>query len=325
MTTPTSIDRRTALTGMVGMAAAGATGCATSGRPESKSSHARPGWQDGRSPWPVCLDTATIRPASMEDKVRIAAEAGYDAIEPWEGELRDYERDGGSLEDLGRRIADAGLFVPSVIGLWNAIPPTREAFDASLPATRDRMRMAAAIGSRQIQTIPQPQRPWQEFDLAWASARYRELIEIGVNDYDLVPALVFVQFLPGCARLGQAAAVALDADHPEARIIPDAFHMHIGDSGFAGLRKLQGDFIAIFQFNDAPASPSKAELKDEHRVFPGDGILPLKQCLRDLRDIGFERCISLELYNPDYWKRDLLEVAREGREKTLRVIESALA
>lgn len=325
MTTPTSIDRRTALTGMVGMAAAGATGCVTSGRPESKSSHARPGWQDGRSPWPVCLDTATIRPASMEDKVRIAAEAGYDAIEPWEGELRDYERDGGSLEDLGRRIADAGLFVPSVIGLWNAIPPTREAFDASLPATRDRMRMAAAIGSRQIQTIPQPQRPWQEFDLAWASARYRELIEIGVNDYDLVPALVFVQFLPGCARLGQAAAVALDADHPKARIIPDAFHMHIGDSGFAGLRKLQGDFIAIFQFNDAPASPSKAELKDEHRVFPGDGILPLKQCLRDLHDIGFERCISLELYNPDYWKRDLLEVAREGREKTLRVIESALA
>ena len=64
----------------------------------------------------------------MEEKVRIAAETGYDAIEPWEGELRDYERDGGSLEDLGRRIADAGLFVPSVIGLWNAIPPTREAF-----------------------------------------------------------------------------------------------------------------------------------------------------------------------------------------------------
>ena len=325
MTTPTSIDRRTALTGMVGMAAAGATGCATSGRPESKSSHARTGWQDGRSPWPVCLDTATIRPASMEDKVRIAAEAGYDAIEPWEGELRDYERDGGSLEDLGRRIADAGLFVPSVIGLWNAIPPTRETFDASLPATRDRMRMAAAIGSRQIQTIPQPQRPWQEFDLAWASARYRELIEIGVNDYDLVPALVFVQFLPGCARLGQAAAVALDADHPKARIIPDAFHMHIGDSGFSGLRKLQGDFIAIFQFNDAPASPAKVDLKDEHRVFPGDGILPLEQCLRDLRDIGFERCISLELYNPEYWKRDLLDVAREGREKTLGVIESALA
>ena len=325
MTCPHSIDRRTALAGMVGVAAAGTTGCTSTDRVDPDPRPSEPSWQGGRSPWPICLDTATVRPASLDDKVRIAVEAGYDAIEPWEGELRDYERGGGSLQELGRRIADAGLFVPSVIGLWNAMPPTREAFDAGLPETRDRMRMAAAIGARQIQVIPQPQRPWQEFDLAWASARYRELIEIGVNDYDLVPALVFVQFLPGCARLGQAAAVALDADHPKARIIPDAFHMHIGDSGFSGLRKLQGDFIAIFQFNDAPASPAKADLKDEHRVFPGDGILPLEQCLRDLRDIGFERCVSLELYNPEYWKRNLLDVAREGHEKTLRVIESALA
>ncbi len=326
MTTPSPIDRRTALAGLAGLTggvAVGLPGCATG--PEATSSAAAPrSWQSGRSPWPLCLDTATIRPASLEDKIRIAAEAGYDAIEPWDGELRDYENAGGSLEDLGKRIADAGLFVPSVIGLWNAIPPTREAFDAGLPETRNRMRMAAAIGSQQIQTIPQPQRPWQEFDLAWASARYREIIEIGVNDYDLVPALVFVQFLPGCARLGQAAAIALDADHPKARIIPDVFHMHIGDSGFSGLRKLQGDFIAIFQFNDAPASPAKGDLKDEHRVFPGDGILPLEQCLRDLRDIGFERCVSLELYNPEYWQRDLLDVAKEGLEKTLRVIESAL-
>ena len=100
--------------------------------------------------------------------------------------------------------------------------------------------------------------------------------------------------------------------------------MHIGNSGFSGLRRLQGDFIAIFQFNDAPESPEREELRDEHRVFPGDGILPLEQCLRDLKDIGYTRCVSLELYNPEYWKRDPLEVAREGLEKTLRVVDKAL-
>ena len=315
-------DRRSALAGILGGAAASGLISSTSATPPQPAPHAH---QGGRSPWPICLDTATIRPASLEEKVAIAARAGFDAIEPWEGELRSYEADGGSLRDLRRRIEDAGLFVPSVIGLWNAIPPTREGWDAGLPATRDRMRMASAIGAQQIQVIPQPDRAWSEFDLGWASARYRDLLEIGIADYQLVPAMVFVEFLPGCARLGQAAAIALDADHPQARIIPDAFHMHIGGSGFSGLRKIQGDFIAIFQFNDAPESPAKNELKDEHRVFPGDGILPLEQCLRDLRDIGFKRCVSLELYNPTYWERDLLEVAREGHEKTLRVIESALA
>jgi sugar phosphate isomerase/epimerase len=102
-------------------------------------------WQNGASPWPLCLDTATIRPASLEEKIRIAAKAGFDAIEPWEGELHEYEEKGGSLADLGKRIRDAGLFVPSVIGLWNAIPATREEFDKSLVDSRRRMRQAAAI------------------------------------------------------------------------------------------------------------------------------------------------------------------------------------
>ena len=29
-------------------------------------------YQKGISPWPVCLDTATIRPASLKEKIRIA-------------------------------------------------------------------------------------------------------------------------------------------------------------------------------------------------------------------------------------------------------------
>ena len=317
-----TIDRRTAMLGMGGGLAASSVTLPASSDPQETPTKA---FQDGRSPWPICLDTATIRPVPLLEKVRIAAEAGFDAIEPWDGELRDFERDGGSLPALRRRIEDAGLFVPSVIGLWNAIPPTREEWEAGLPATRDRMRMASAIGAQHIQVIPQPQRPWPDFDLAWASARYRDLLVMGLADYQINPAMVFVQFLPGVARLGQAAAIALDADHPKARIIPDVFHMHIGDSGFSGLRHLQGDFIGIFQFNDAPATPAKPELKDEHRVFPGDGILPLEQCLRDLRDIGYRRCVSLELYNPEYWNRDPLEVAVEGRNKTVNVIERALA
>ena len=271
------------------------------------------------------MDTATIRPQPLLKKIEVAAAAGFDAIEPWDGELRDYEQAGGSLVELGERIRDAGLFVPSVIGLWDAIPATQEAWEAQLPHTRERLRMISAVGSAQAQVIPGPGRPQAEFDRLWVAERYHDLLEIGINDYDVVPGLVFVEFLAGCKRLSQAMDIAIQSQHPEARVIPDVFHMHIGGSGFEGLGHMDGDAIAIFQFNDAPASPQMSELKDSHRVFPGDGILPLERCLRDLRDIGYERCISLELYNPSYWERDPLSVAKEGREKTLAVIERALA
>jgi 2-keto-myo-inositol isomerase len=316
----TSIDRRALLASGVATATALVAGGPAVAAPAPLPNR----WQNGRSPWPLCLDTATIRPTPLLDKIAIAAKAGFDAIEPWDGELRDFESNGGSLSDLGTRIKDAGLFVPSVIGLWNAIPPTEEEWLANLSETRNRMRMASAIGAEFVQVIPQPRRPWQEFDLKWAATKYRALLEMGLADYNLNPAMVFVEFLPGAARMGQAAAIALDADHPKAKIIPDVFHMHIGDSGFSGLRLIQGEFIAIFQFNDAPAHPAKEQLKDEHRVFPGDGILPLEQCLKDLRAIGYTRCISLELYNQAYWERDALEVATEGHDKTLKVIEASL-
>lgn len=319
---PNLIDRRT-FTGSVGLAVA-----ATAAMPPAWGLAAPPAdeakrWQTGMSPWPLCLDTATIRPASLEEKIRIAAEAGFDAIEPWEGELHEFEKQGGDLHDLGKRIRDAGLFVPSVIGLWNAIPATREAFEKSLVDSRRRMRQAAAVGAEHIQVVPQPPRPWQEFDPKWAADRYRELLEIGLSEFQINPAVVFVQFLPGAARMGQAAAIAIDANHPRAKIIPDVFHMYITGTGFSGIRHLRGEFFAIFQFNDAPAAPAIDQLKDEHRVFPGDGILPLAEILRDLQATGYTGCISLELYNRDYWKRDLLGVAQEGREKMLAVITKA--
>lgn len=277
-------------------------------------------FQKGVSPWPICLDTATIRPASLRDKVKIAAKAGYDAIEPWDGELEKFEAEGGNLEDLGKEIRDLGLFVPSVIGLWNALPPTREQWEESLKDTRRRMRMAAAIGAQHVQTIPNT--VGDNYDIRWVAARYRDIIEIGKSEYNLNPALVFVKYFP-LKTLGQAMAVALDANHPEAMVIPDVFHMYISEGGFEGLKLLKGNAIAIFQFNDAPASPSLAKLGDEHRVFPGDGILPLTDILKDLKVTGFDGCVSLELYNPEYWKQDLQQVAETGLRKTLEVIRKA--
>ena len=303
---------------IAGIAAGSASLLSFSEKDTSKKKEKR--YQKGVSPWPICLDTATIRPASLSDKVKIAAKAGFDAIEPWDGELAEFEKNGGNLKDLGKQIKDLGLFVPSVIGLWNALPPTKELFDASLKDTRRRMRMASDIGAQHIQTIPNT--VGENFDRKWVAGRYRDLIEIGLKEYNIQPALVFVKFFP-LKTLGQAAGIALDANHPKAMVIPDVYHMYISEGGFEGIKLMKGDAFAIFQFNDAPATPALAQLEDKHRVYPGDGILPLPSILKDLKGTGFKGCISLEMYNPEYWKQDLQKVAETGLRKTLQVIGKA--
>ena len=282
-------------------------------------------WQNGRSPWPLCLDTATIRPQSLEDKVRLAAKHGFDALEPWEGELNDYEKKGGDLADLGKRIRDAGLVVPSVIGLWKALPATDAEFEQNLPACRERMRQAHAIGAEHVQTIPwfdwPKVTPAGTLDRTRLAGYYRRILEIGLHDYGLQPAFVFLEFVHDLRTIDHAIEVLEATDHPRAQTIPDTFHMHVGGTPPADLGRLAGSAIAIFQIADAPADVPREQLKDVHRVLPGDGVLPLVESLRLLRAAGYAGAISLELYNPAYHARDPDEFLPEARAKTLAVIE----
>ena len=42
-----------------------------------------------------CLNTSTIRPTPLLEKIAIAGKAGYQAIEPWNDEITAYLRAGG--------------------------------------------------------------------------------------------------------------------------------------------------------------------------------------------------------------------------------------
>jgi 2-keto-myo-inositol isomerase len=282
-------------------------------------------WQRGSSPWPLCLDTATIRPRSLEDKIRLAAKHGFDAIEPWEGELTEYEKQGGSLDDLGERIRDAGLIVPSVIGLWKALPATDEEFEQNLPACRERMRQAQAIGAQHVQVIPwfdwPKVTPAGFLDRTKLAGFYRRILEIGLEEYGLQPAFVFLEFVHDLRTIDHALEVLQETNHPLAQTIPDTFHMHVGETPVEDLSKLPGSAIGIFQIADAPAEIPRERLKDSHRVLPGDGVLPLEEALRRLRTTGYTGAISLELYNPTYYDRATDDFLAEARAKMLAVIE----
>jgi 2-keto-myo-inositol isomerase len=279
------------------------------------------GYQNGKSPWPICLNTSTIRPIKLEEKINIAYKVGYDAIEPWIGDLEKYEEEGGSLKELGTIIKEKGLFVPNIIGLWDCMPMDDQEFKDSLPATRERMRMSAAIGSQHVAAIPVPDR--EDFDIETGIRRYKELLKIGREEFGIIVAFEFVGFFKGIHRFGEAAGIAIDTDDRDACLIMDTFHLYRGGSGFNGIKHINADFIADFHFNDVPSTTPKEELGDKDRIYPGDGILPLVQLLKDLNSINYRGPLSLEMFNREHWKRNPLEVANAGRKKIMDLIIKA--
>jgi 2-keto-myo-inositol isomerase len=313
----THMNRRGFLGAVAGVSAALAAG------PAAAQTTAVPAkrFQEKISPWPLSLNTSTIRPASLKDKIRVAQETGWDAIEVWVNELEEHEKNGGDLKALGKEIKDRGLFVPNVIGLWDCMPATQDEFQKSLEATRNRMRMAAAVGSKHVAAIPAPDRA--DFDLKWGTERYRDLLKIGREEFGIIVAVEFVGFMKGVYRLGQACAMAIDTDDADACLIADTFHLFRGGSGFNGLKHIQGSLIADFHWNDVPGDVPREQQGDEHRVYPGDGVLPLTQALKDLKAIGYTRTLCLEIFNREYWKQDPKAVAENGLRKMRECIAKA--
>ena len=300
-------------------AAIGTAAAAVASRPEAVAAASAP------PKVRYCLNMSTIRgqKLSLPDQVDVAAKAGYDAIEPWMNELRQYQQGGGSIDDLRKRIADRGLTVVSAIGFaeWIVNDDTKRA--AGLEQARKDMELVRSLGGTHIAAPPAGATKDTNVDLLAAAERFRALLDIGVS-LEVIPQLEVWGFSTTLSKLGETMLVATESKHPKACVLLDVYHLHKGGSGFDGLRLLSGAAMNCFHMNDFPATPPRESISDANRVYPGDGVAPLKQILRDLFATGFAGALSLELFNRSYWEQDALTVARTGLEKMKASVASAV-
>ena len=277
---------------------------------------AAPSPADPTGSFRYCLNTATLQgfKLGIVELVEIAAKAGYQAVEPWLSDLNAYVRQGGSLADLRRRIADLGMTVESAISFPQWIVEDAAKRAAALDQVRAEMDVVAQIGGKRIAAPPSGANNGPELGLKEIAERYRAVLELG-DRAGVVPELEFWGPSTNLRRLSDAVAAAIQADHPKACILADVYHLYKGGSGFQGLRLLSAQAVQVMHMNDYPATPAREAIADRHRVFPGDGIAPLKQILSDLRSINPTTVLSLEVFNPAYWTGAPLDTAKRGLEK----------
>ncbi|MBI5652637.1 MAG: sugar phosphate isomerase/epimerase [Chloroflexi bacterium] len=75
----------------------------------------------------------------------------------------------------------------------------------------------------------------------------------------------------------------------------------------------------IADINDVEKMPREF-IEDANRVFPGDGVIPLKEIIRAVRGIGYRGVASVEIFRPAYWRRQPLAVAKEAFLKSKKYI-----
>jgi sugar phosphate isomerase/epimerase len=270
-----------------------------------------------------CLNTSTISGQKLDivEVVEIAAKAGYSAIEPWIRELDQYVKAGGNLKELGKRIQDKGLTVESAIGFPEWVVDDDARRKKGLEEVKRCMDLVQQIGGKRLAAPPAGATSQTDLNLSRAAERYRAILELG-DKVGVVPELEIWGPSKSLSRLSEAAMVAVEAGHPKACILTDVYHLYKGGSSIDGLRLLNGAALPVMHFNDYPADPPRTDITDAQRIYPGDGVAPLKAILRTLRDIGFRGFLSLELFNRDYWKQDAAAVAKTGLQKMRAAVES---
>lgn len=264
-------------------------------------------------PFLYCLNTSTIarQKHTPLERFRIASEAGYGAIEPWVRELDEHVAGGGKLSELRAAAEDGGLRVAGLIGFfeWAVEDPARRA--KGFEEARRNMAQVAEIGGDRLAAPPWGVHAEGPFDLARVTERYRELCELG-DRMGVTPILEFWGASRHLSTLSDAVAIAVGCGHPRACLLADIFHLYRGGSDVGGLRLLNGRAIGLFHVNDYPASPPRATVRDGDRVWPGEGVGPVVEVLRTLRDIGYRGALSVELFNEAYYTMPALEAAKAG-------------
>lgn len=273
-----------------------------------------------------CFNTSTIREKKLplDQEVDLVGKAGYDGIEPWVRQIDAYQKAGGSLKELKKKIAGYGLKVESAIGFARWIVNDDDERKAGLEQAKREMDLVLQIGGSRIAAPPVGATRNVKLDLFEAAKRYHALLEVGAG-IGVVPQVEVWGFSENLARLGEAVFVAIESGHKDACLLPDVYHIYKGGSEFEGLKMVAGSSIHCFHVNDYPADPPRSEIADKHRVYPGDGIAPLNDIFQTLAATGFSGALSLELFNPEYWKQDPAQVVKTGLEKTKAAVARAFA
>ncbi|MEZ6056716.1 MAG: sugar phosphate isomerase/epimerase family protein [Planctomycetaceae bacterium] len=280
-----------------------------------------------KSGFRYCLNTSTIRGQKLPlvEEIELIAKAGYQGIEPWIREIEEFQKGGGKLSELRKRLEDHNLRVESAIGFpqWSVNDDAKRA--EGIETFKRDADLIAQLGGKFIAAPPIGSHGGDApmVDLFALAERYGKLLEVG-REIGVTPMVEIWGPSKNLSRLGEAVFVAVESGQPDACILPDIYHIFRGGSGFDGLRLIEGTKIPVFHVNDYPATPGRTEQNDSDRVHVGDGVAPVDMIFETLHHNGFQGALSLELFNRSYWEKDAATVLSEGLKKVQGAVAKAL-
>jgi 2-keto-myo-inositol isomerase len=270
-----------------------------------------------------CLNMATIRGHNLGfvKELETASAAGFRSVEIWIESLQEYLRTGGTITDAKKRLDDLGLKVEDSIGFAKWIVDDEPTRKKALEQVKMEMGLLAQIGCKRMAAPAMGATDNSNISLDIVAERYRAILDLS-DKSGVVPQLEMWGFLKILSNVSDALYVAMQSGHPSARVLLDIFHLYRGNTSLNTLPLMNPSAVDILHINDYPAGISHEVITEADRIYPGDGIAPIKRILRILRRHDQPLVLSAELFNKEYYKHNALTVAKTALAKMRLVAES---
>ena len=121
-----------------------------------------------------------------------------------------------------------------------------------------------------------------------------------------------------CVRnLKQCMKIINDTNRVNVGVALDAFNLFLYNKleNIDTIDLVPLDKVFVYHIDDCEDLPLTI-LDHCHRLFPGDGVIPLQAITDKLHKKGYDSVASVELFRPEYWAMDPDEVFRLAAEKT---------
>lgn len=268
----------------------------------------------------LALNGATTMKADLATDIQAASAAGFDCLEIWAAKLRKFLKT-NKTADLNRILDDHQLEPYSINSIEHITFRDTGSHESLLKECEELCVIASEIDCPFVVVVPSPLPAGVGRDQVIEES-VRVLNELGevADGYDVSLAFEFLG-QPDCSvpTLALADEIVQHLARKNVGLVIDSFHFYAGGSTIESIEALDPETLFIFHINDAEDRP-REELEDKHRLFPGLGILPLKEIVGALNRIEYDRVTSVEIFRPEYWERDPFEVAKAARDATVKVL-----
>jgi len=268
----------------------------------------------------LALNGATTMHADLVTDIKAASAAGFELLEIWVRKLREYLKT-NTPADLKKLLAENNLAPYSINSIEHITFRTPEDYEKIRAECEELSAIAGEIGCPYVVVVP-GKLPENATKDSIIDESVRVLNELGdiAEKYNVSLAFEFLgQTDCSVQTLDLAEEIVEKVNRKNIGVVIDTFHFYAGNSSFEAIDKLNPEKLFIFHINDAENLP-KEKLTDAQRLYPGLGILPIKEIKEHFDKIGYNRMASIEIFRPEYWEQDPFEVAKKAKAATEEVL-----